>query len=165
MSDHTSETATTPGEAPGAGSLFLNVLWVVLAGFWLCIAYVVFGVVLCLTVIGIPLGIQAFKLSWFALWPFGRTVVTRQGRSVPLSVVGNVVWLIFVGWELALVHLLTGLVLCLTVIGIPLGIANFKLIPLALLPFGKDIVTKGQPIHVEPTRNAYGRVIDEGAPS
>jgi uncharacterized membrane protein YccF (DUF307 family) len=131
----------------GAGSVVLNVLWVLLAGFWLCLAYLVAGVIQCLTIIGIPFGIQSFKLAGFALWPFGRVVVTRPNRSVGLSVAGNVLWFILAGLWLALAHALAGVVLCITVIGIPLGIANFKLIPLAISPFGKDIVKKGQVAH------------------
>jgi uncharacterized membrane protein YccF (DUF307 family) len=137
---------TTSGKAPGAGSVLLNVLWVVLAGFWLCLAYVGAGIVQCITIIGIPFGIQSFKLAGFALWPFGRMVVTRPDRSVGLSVVGNVLWFIFSGFWLALAHAVTGIILCITVIGIPLGIANFKLIPLAVSPFGKEIVKKGQAV-------------------
>jgi len=123
--------------------VLLNILWVVLSGFWLSLGYLAAGVLMCLTIIGIPFGIQSFKLAGFALWPFGRMVVTRPGRSGALSVVGNVIWFVLAGLWLAIGHALTGLLLCLTVIGIPLGIANVKLIPLALVPFGRDIVRKG----------------------
>ena len=123
--------------------MLLNILWVVLSGFWLSLGYLAAGVLMCLTIIGIPFGIQSFKLAGFALWPFGRMVVTRPGRSGALSVVGNVIWFVLAGLWLAIGHALTGLLLCLTVIGIPLGIANVKLIPLALVPFGRDIVRKG----------------------
>ena len=135
---------TTPGRAPGAGSVFLNVLWVVLSGFWLFLAYLFAGVIQCITIVGIPFGIQSFKLAGFALWPFGRTVVKRLHGSTTVSVLGNVVWFVFSGLWLAIAHAATGIVLCITVVGIPLGIANFKLIPLALTPFGKEIVQKGQ---------------------
>ena len=118
----------------------LNVVWVVLAGFWLAVAYLIAGVTQCITVIGIPLGFQSFKLAVFALWPFGRTVVTRPGSSTTLNLIGNVVWFVLSGWWLALLHLITGIFLCLTIIGIPLGLANLKLIPLAIVPFGKVIV-------------------------
>lgn len=136
--------ATAPGTPPGAGSLLLNILWVVLAGFWLFLGYVAAGVVMCLTIIGIPFGIQSFKLAGFVLWPFGRTVVDRPEGTTPLNVVGNVLWLLLGGIWLAASHAIAGLVLCLTIIGIPLGIANFKLIPLALTPFGKEVVKKGE---------------------
>lgn len=139
---HYGSTTTGPA-APGAGSVVLNVLWLVFSGLWLFLAYVLAGLVQCATIIGIPFGIQSFKLAGFALWPFGRMVVARNDRSTSLSLVGNVLWFVLSGLWLALVHAVAGVVLCLTVIGIPLGLGNFKLIPLALTPFGKDIVKKG----------------------
>lgn len=135
--------AEARGDGPGAGSVLLNLLWLVLSGFWLFVGYLAAGLVMCLTIIGIPFGIQSFKLAGFALWPFGRVVVARPGRSGALSVVGNVLWFVLAGVWLALGHAVTGLLLCLTIIGIPLGVANFKLVPLALFPFGRDIVRKG----------------------
>lgn len=133
-----------PGRAPGAGSLVLNILWVVLAGFWLAASYVIAGIIQCLFIITIPFGIQCFKLAGFALWPFGRVVVKRPGRSRSLGAIGNFIWFFLSGIWLALAHLITGIVLCLTVIGVPLGLANLKMIPLALTPFGKDIVKRGE---------------------
>ena len=138
--------AVAPGAAPGAGSVVLNVLWLLLSGVWLFFSYVLAGIVQCLTIIGIPFGIQSFKLAGFALWPFGRVVVARPGRSESLSCVGNVLWFVLSGFWLALEHAVLGLLLCLTIIGIPLGLGNFKLIPLAIAPFGRDIVKKGQPL-------------------
>ena len=135
--------ASSPGRSPGAGSVLLNVLWLVLAGFWLFLGYLLAGIVLCITIIGIPFGIQSFKLAGFALWPFGRAVVRRPRRSTTLSLVGNVLWFVLAGVWLAIEHLVVGVLLCITIIGIPLGVANFKLIPLALAPFGKDVVKKG----------------------
>lgn len=130
-------------DGPGAGSTLLNILWVVLSGFWLFLGYVAAGIAMCITIIGIPFGIQAFKLAGFSLWPFGRIVVPGAGRSGVLSLVGNVLWVILGGFWLALAHLIFGVVLCITIIGIPLGLGNFKLVPLALFPFGKDIVSRG----------------------
>lgn len=130
-------------KSPGAGSVVLNVLWLVLSGFWLFLPYVVAGILQCVTIIGIPFGVQSFKLAGFALWPFGRSVVKRPGASTSLSLVGNVIWLLLSGLWLALAHALLGVLLCITIIGIPLGLGNFKLIPLALMPFGKDIVRNG----------------------
>lgn len=118
----------------------LNLLWLVLAGVWLALAYVVAGVIMFVFVVTIPFGVQAFKLAGYSLWPFGRTVVDRPGSSSTASAIGNVLWLLLAGIWLALGHLVTGALLCLTVVGIPLGVANFKLVPLALLPFGKEIV-------------------------
>ena len=129
--------------APGAGSLVLNILWVVLSGIWLFLSYLLAGIIQCITIIGIPFGIQSFKLAGFALWPFGRSVVQRPGASTSLSLVGNVLWFVLSGLWLAIGHAVLGLLLCITIIGIPLGLGNFKMIPLALTPFGKDIVRNG----------------------
>jgi uncharacterized membrane protein YccF (DUF307 family) len=118
----------------------LNVIWLVFAGLWLAIGYVVAGVLLCITIIGIPFGVQAFKLAGYALWPFGRLLVPAPGRHKAVSVVANVLWFVLAGWWLALEHLLAGILLCLTIIGIPLGIACFKMAGAALVPFGKEIV-------------------------
>ncbi len=118
-----------------------NLLWLVLAGFWMAVGYAVAGLVLCVTVVGIPFGIQSFKLAGYALWPFGRVVVYDPDASAALGCVGNVLWLVLAGWWLALGHLFTGIVLCLTIIGIPLGVANLKLALLALVPFGKTVVS------------------------
>ena len=120
-----------------------NVLWLVLAGIWLAIGYVLAGIINCIFIITIPFGLQSFKLAGYALWPFGRMVVHRPDRDMALGCLGNAIWFLFGGVWLALGHLITGLLLCLTVIGIPLGIANFKLAGLALAPFGKQIVPVG----------------------
>jgi uncharacterized membrane protein YccF (DUF307 family) len=120
--------------------LILNVLWLVLSGVWTAIAYAVAGLLMCITIIGIPFGVQAFKLAGYALWPFGRALAPT-GRRPGLSLIANVLWFILAGWWLALVHLVTGIALCLTIIGIPLGIASFKLAGAALVPFGKEIIT------------------------
>lgn len=117
-----------------------NLLWLVLAGWWVALAYVVAGVINLLTIIGIPFGLQAFKLAGYALWPFGRVVVTTERGYGALAIIGNVIWVILTGWELALAHVIAGLLLCLTIIGIPLGIASFKMVWLALVPFGKQVV-------------------------
>ena len=118
----------------------LNVLWLVLAGIWLAIEYVIAGVLMCLTIIGIPFGVQSFKLAAYALWPFGRQLIPAPTRAKGLSVVANVLWFILAGWWLALSHLFFGILLCLTIIGIPLGVGSFKMAGAALVPFGKEIV-------------------------
>ncbi len=116
-----------------------NVLWLVLAGWWLALGYAVAGVLAFVLIVTIPFGIAAFRLADFVLWPFGRTVV--WGRNMGLwPALGNVVWILLFGWELAVAHLLAGLILCLTVIGIPFGIACWKMAPLALLPLGSRVV-------------------------
>ena len=119
--------------------LLLNLIWLVLAGFWMFLAYLLVGVLWCITIIGIPFGIASFRIGLFALWPFGRTIIDKPGAGVG-SGIGNVLWFISSGIWLAIGHALTGVALCLTVIGIPLGLANFKLIPVSLFPLGKDIV-------------------------
>ncbi|HKJ54662.1 MAG TPA: YccF domain-containing protein [Nitriliruptoraceae bacterium] len=118
-----------------------NVLWLVLAGWWLALAYVFAGIINLLPIITIPLAIQSFKLAGYALWPFGRTVVEIPNRSGGVSFLANVVWLILAGWWLVLAHVLAGVLLMITIIGIPLGVASFKMAGLALAPFGKTIVS------------------------
>ena len=122
----------------------LNLIWLVLAGFWLAIGYVVAGLICCILIVTIPFGIASFRIAGYALWPFGRTVVDKRSAGAG-SVLGNVIWVIVAGWWLALGHLASGIALCLTIIGIPLGLANFKLIPISLLPLGKEIVPSDQP--------------------
>jgi uncharacterized membrane protein YccF (DUF307 family) len=119
--------------------LLLNIIWFVLAGLWLAIGYALAALVCFILIITIPFGVAALRIGVFALWPFGRTVV-RRGDAGAGSAIGNVIWFILCGWWLALAHLITGVALCLTIIGIPLGLANFKLIPVSLTPFGRDIV-------------------------
>jgi len=117
----------------------LNVIWLVLEGFWMAIAYMVAGLVCFVLIITIPFGIAAFRIAGYVLWPFGRTVEHRPGAGVG-SAIGNVLWIILFGWWLALGHLVAGALLCLTIIGIPLGIASFKIIPVTLVPLGTRIV-------------------------
>jgi uncharacterized membrane protein YccF (DUF307 family) len=121
----------------------LNLIWLVLAGFWLAVGYVVAGLICCVLIITIPFGIASFRIAGYALWPFGRTVVDKPGAGAP-SMLGNIIWLVVAGWWLALGHLASGIALCVTIIGIPLGLANFKLIPISLLPLGKEIVRSDQ---------------------
>ncbi|MFF2388716.1 YccF domain-containing protein [Agromyces sp. NPDC058064] len=117
----------------------LNIIWLVLSGIWLFLGYVVAGVVMCVLIVTIPWGIASFRIAGYALWPFGRTVVQKP-TSGAWSFIGNVIWVILAGWWLALEHLVAGVLLCITIIGIPLGIANFKLVPVSLAPLGKEIV-------------------------
>jgi uncharacterized membrane protein YccF (DUF307 family) len=116
-----------------------NVLWFVLAGLWLAIGYLFAALLMFILIITIPFALQAVKLAAFALWPFGRTVVKRPDAGAP-SLIGNILWLLLAGWWLALGHIITGILLCVTVIGIPLGLGNFKLVPISLWPFGREIV-------------------------
>jgi uncharacterized membrane protein YccF (DUF307 family) len=122
----------------------LNVLWLALCGLWLAIGYAVAGVVMCILIITIPFGIAAFRLAAYVLWPFGRTVVRRDDAGAA-STVGNVIWFVLAGLWIAIAHIVTGMLLCLTIIGIPLGIANIKLAAVAVAPLGKDIVATDDP--------------------
>ena len=120
----------------------LNIIWLLLCGFWMAIAYAIAGLFCFLfffLVITIPFGIAAFRIAGYVLWPFGRTIEQRRSAGIG-SLIGNILWIIFLGWELALGHLIAGALLCLTIIGIPLGLANFKIIPISLLPLGVRIV-------------------------
>ncbi|MCP9490219.1 MAG: YccF domain-containing protein [Solirubrobacteraceae bacterium MAG38_C4-C5] len=119
--------------------LVFNVIWLVLSGFWLFLGYALAGIVMCLLIVTIPFGLQAFKLAGFALWPFGRSVVFEPGRS-GASVVGNVLWVVLAGWWLALLHIGSAIALAVTIIGLPLAWADLKLVPVALLPFGSEVV-------------------------
>jgi len=119
--------------------LILNVIWLILCGWWMFILYVLAGIICFILIITIPFGIAAWRIANYALWPFGRSIVRRPRAGVG-SLIGNIIWIILLGWELALGHLISGVLLCLTIIGIPLGLANFKLIPISLLPLGVQIV-------------------------
>jgi uncharacterized membrane protein YccF (DUF307 family) len=119
--------------------VILNVIWLVLCGLWMAILYAIAGLLCFVLIITIPFGIASFRIAGYVLWPFGRTIERRPGAGVA-SVIGNVLWVILFGWELALGHLITGVLLCLTIIGIPLAVANFKIIPITLVPLGVRIV-------------------------
>ncbi|WP_350276270.1 YccF domain-containing protein [Kribbella sp. HUAS MG21] len=121
----------------------LNLIWLVLAGFWLAVGYAVAGIICCVLIVTIPFGIASFRIAGYTLWPFGRTIVDKRSAGAG-AVLGNLIWIVFAGWWLALGHLVTGIALCLTIVGIPLGVANFKLIPISLVPLGKDIVPTNQ---------------------
>lgn len=118
----------------------LNLIWLVFAGVELAVGYVIGGALMMVTIIGIPFGIQAFKLAGFALWPFGRAVVPAE--SGVFTALGNLIWVLLVGWWLALAHIVVGLFLFVTIIGIPLGIASWRMAGLALWPFGRTIVDR-----------------------
>jgi uncharacterized membrane protein YccF (DUF307 family) len=119
----------------------LNVIWLLLCGIWLAIGYVIAGVICCLLIVTIPFGLASFRIADFSLWPFGRQLVRRSDAGAP-STIGNVIWIIFAGWWLALAHLTTAVALAVTIIGIPLALANLKLIPVSLVPLGRVIVPR-----------------------
>ena len=124
--------------------LVLNLVWLVLQGWVLALAYLLAGVVACLFIVTIPFGIASFRLAFFVVFPFGRTTV-RDPRAGLASAVGNVVWFVVAGWWLALIHVISGIGFCLTVIGIPFGIASFKLAAVGLAPLGKRVVETAAP--------------------
>ena len=132
--------------------LVLNVIWFIFAGLWLAIGYAIAALVMFILIITIPFGIAAPRIGIFALWPFGKTVIRRADAGFG-SAIGNVIWFLLAGWWLILLHLVTGVLLCLTIIGIPLGLGDFKLIPVTFRPFGRDIVSieeaerQGMPHH------------------
>jgi uncharacterized membrane protein YccF (DUF307 family) len=117
----------------------LNIIWLVFSGLWLALLYVLAGVIMCITIIGIPFGIAALRMASMVLWPFGRTAIKRPEAGAG-SALGNVLWFLLCGWWLILGHLLTAVATAITLIGIPLAAANLKLIPITLTPFGREIV-------------------------
>lgn len=117
-----------------------NVIWFVVAGIWLFLGYSLAALLCFIFIVTIPFGLAALRIAFFAVWPFGRTVVPQAGKGVG-STIGNIIWFVLGGWYLALLHIVTGILLCLTIIGIPLGLANFKLIMVSLRPFGREIVS------------------------
>ncbi|MEV4284182.1 YccF domain-containing protein [Nonomuraea bangladeshensis] len=117
----------------------LNVIWLVFAGIWLAIGYALAGIICCILIVTIPFGIASFRIAAYALWPFGRTVVRDPDAGV-FSLVGNIIWFVVAGVWLAIGHVVTSIPLFLSVIGIPMGVANLKLVPVSLLPLGARIV-------------------------
>jgi len=117
----------------------LNVVWLIFAGFWMAIGYALVGLVCFITIIGIPFGIACFRIANYCLWPFGRTIEVRRDAGAG-SLIGNVIWLLLAGWWLALGHVAAGIAFCVTIIGIPLGLASFKIIPITLFPLGVEII-------------------------
>jgi uncharacterized membrane protein YccF (DUF307 family) len=116
-----------------------NIIWVIFGGFFLFIHYIISGILMCLTIIGIPFGIQIFKMSYIALWPFGKEIINIDSGTGCLSMIMNLLWIILGGIWLALHHFLWGILFSITIIGIPFGLQHFKLARVALLPFGKSI--------------------------
>jgi uncharacterized membrane protein YccF (DUF307 family) len=123
-------------------SLIGNIIWFIFGGLLLGIGYLFGGMVLCLTIVGIPFGLQIMKLGLFAMWPFGGEVVPGNNASGCLPLLLNVLWIICGGIEVALTHLALGIVFSITIVGIPFGMQHFKLMMLALMPFGHEVVHK-----------------------
>ena len=120
----------------------LNVIWLLTGGLWLALGYILCGIVACIFIITIPAGVAAFRMAGYALWPFGRDVVEKPGAGAG-SALMNVVWFLVAGLWLTLGHISTAVIQALTIIGIPLAIANIKMIPVTCFPFGKQIVVQG----------------------
>lgn len=120
-------------------SLFGNLIWLIFGGLLAGLGYIIGGVLLCLTIVGIPFGLQSIKLGMATFTPFGKEVVEGEHANSPLRVLFNLIWLVLFGWEIALNHLLWAVVLAITIIGLPFAKQHIKLIPMALLPFGRDL--------------------------
>jgi uncharacterized membrane protein YccF (DUF307 family) len=114
-----------------------NLLWLILGGIILALVWAIIGLLLCVTIIGIPFGVQCLKIAGFVLWPFGRDIT--PGEFGVMGALGNVIWILVCGVSLCVAHVLSGLLLCVTIIGIPFGVQHFKLAKLAFIPFGAEI--------------------------
>ncbi|EEW49947.1 hypothetical protein HMPREF0290_1535 [Corynebacterium efficiens YS-314] len=131
--------------------LLLNIIWLLFGGIWLALGYVLFGILACILIITIPAGIASFRMANYALWPFGRTVVRKTHGGNGLSAISNFIWFIIAGLWLAIGHITTAAAQAITIIGIPLAIANIKMIPVTCFPFGKHIVDNDRiPVGYEP---------------
>ncbi len=120
-------------------SLIGNILWLIFGGFIAGVGYIIGGLLFCLTIIGIPFGVQTMKIGVATLTPFGKEIVELEDANSTTRLVLNVIWLVFFGWEIALAHAGSALVCAVSIIGIPFALQHLKLIPLALLPFGRDL--------------------------
>lgn len=125
-------------------NLILNIIWLLFGGLWLALGYVLAGLICCILIVTIPFGIASFRIAGYALWPFGRAVVDTQPGMGVFTGLGNVIWFIVAGVWIAIGHVLTAIPMFISIIGIPLGIANLRMIPVSLLPLGKKIVDSGQ---------------------
>src|ERR1700739_436926 len=119
--------------------LILNLIWLILCGWWMAILYVLAGIVCAILIITIPFAIASFRIASYVIWPFGRSIEIRRDAGIA-SLIGNVIWIVLIGWGLAVGHPARGIARCLTLIRIPLGLANFKMIPISLLPLGVRII-------------------------
>lgn len=116
-----------------------NLIWLIFGGFAAALGYFVGGLVLCITIVGIPWGLQCFKLAGLVLWPFGKEVVSSSNNVSCLSLFANIIWILCGGLYTAFIHIVFGTLLCITIIGIPWGRQHFKLVEISLMPFGKTI--------------------------
>ena len=116
-----------------------NIIWLIFGGLEIALFYYIVGLLMCITIIGIPFGVQLFKLGTYAMWPFGREMVFGPNEPGCLSVVMNIIWILIGFWEVAAIHIVCGLLFCITIVGIPLGVQHFKMIPAAFIPFGQHL--------------------------
>ena len=116
-----------------------NIFWLLLGGIIIALIYYVVGLIMCITIIGIPFGVQLFKLGTYALWPFGHQMVDKPNEPGCLSIVMNLLWILTGWWEVALLHAIFGLICCVTIVGIPFGVQHFKMARASVFPFGKEI--------------------------
>lgn len=125
-------------------SILLNIIWLIFGGLCICFGYAIGGIILCCTIIGIPWGLQCFKLAMFAIWPFGLDAKFSGNQALggTINVPLNIIWLIFGGLWVVINHIFWGIVLCVTIIGIPFGIQHFRMVKLGIWPFGRVIVEK-----------------------
>jgi len=124
--------------------LVLNIIWLFVAGFWLAIGYVIAGIICCVLIVTIPFGVASFRMAGYAFWPFGRELVRRRGAGGGSTFL-NVIWVIVAGWWLTIGHITTALGLAVTIIGLPMAWASLKMIPIALAPFGNEVVSSDRP--------------------
>lgn len=120
-------------------SLLGNILWLVFGGLIAGVGYIIGGLLICVTIVGIPFGIQTMKIGVATLAPFGKEIVELPDANSTLRIIFNIIWMLLFGWEIAVAHAASALVLAITIIGIPFAVQHLKLIPLALLPFGRDL--------------------------
>ncbi len=120
-------------------SLLGNIIWLIFGGFLAGIGYILGGILACLTIIGIPFGQQAIKLGVATMTPFGREIVPTPEAGDTLNMILNIVWILVIGWGIAVTHLTSAAILAVTIIGIPFALQHIKLIPLALFPFGREL--------------------------
>ncbi len=116
-----------------------NILWLLFGGLLIAIIYYLVGLIMCITIIGIPFGVQLFKLGTYSMWPFGHVVVNKPGEPGCLSIIMNLIWVLLGWWEIAIIHLVCGLIFCITSVGIPFGFQHFKMAIASIFPFGKEV--------------------------
>ena len=116
-----------------------NILWLLFGGLLIAIIYYLVGLIMCITIIGIPFGVQLFKLGTYSMWPFGHVVVNKPGEPGCLSIIMNLIWVLLGWWEIAIIHLVFGLIFCITIVGIPFGFQHFKMAIASIFPFGKEV--------------------------